>query len=116
MINETDSRARGSDSVHAFEEASARLVELQLHLAVHWRQIIHCAAERFATRTETSFVTNLSVHDFVKAYEVWVECAEQSYAEAVSKEEYCQLQSELANVALRLLLELRAPLAPKGHS
>jgi polyhydroxyalkanoate synthase len=58
------------------------------------------------------------VSEFMKAYEAWIECAEQSYAEAACKDEYCRLQSGLANAALRLLLETRARVdpAPKGRA
>jgi Poly(R)-hydroxyalkanoic acid synthase subunit (PHA_synth_III_E) len=103
----TDSLGSNSDTGHAFEEASARLVELQLGLTAHWRQVVHTAVRQFATRVDTSSSPHLSVDNLMGDYEAWIECAERAYAEVVSKEEYCRLQAELANAALRLLLQVR---------
>jgi polyhydroxyalkanoate synthase len=108
MDNHTDSPGSNSDAEHALAEGSARLVELQLQLATHWREVVHTAVERFSTRAGTSSVPYPSVDDLMKIYEVWIECAEQAYAEIVRKEEYCQMQAELVNAALRLLLQVRA--------
>jgi hypothetical protein len=108
MDSHTDSLASNSDAGRALEEGAVRLSELQLRLVAHWRQLIHTAVERFVTQAGTSSVPHLTVDDFMNIYEVWIECAEQAYAEIVRNEEYCQLQAELANAALRLLLEGRA--------
>lgn len=108
MGHHNDSPGSNSDTGRTFEEAAARLAELQLQLATHWRQVIHTAARQFATRGDVSSVPYLNVDGLMRDCELWIECAEQAYVEAVSKEEYCGLQAELANVALELLLQVRA--------
>jgi hypothetical protein len=108
MNNRIGSLGSSSDERYAFEEASARLVELQLRLMTHWWLVIHAAVERFAAQAESPAKPCLSVDELMKRYEAWIECAEEAYSEAVCGEEYCRLQAELANAALRLLLRVRA--------
>src|SRR5438477_369533 len=43
----------------------------------------------------------------LKLYELWVNCAEESYAATVRKEEFCRLQAQLANASAALLVEQR---------
>ncbi len=108
MGNQADNLRINSDAGRAFEDASVRLVALQLRLATHWRVVIHSAVERFAARVEISSVHSLSVDELMKVYEVWIDCAEKAYADVVSTEEYCRVQAELVNTALGMLLQARA--------
>lgn len=119
MSSHTDSLGSNSNTGHAFKEASARLVELQLRLATHWHEVIHTAVKRFATRTDTSQLPCGSVDELMKIYETWIDCAQQAYTDSVCTEEYCRLQAELANAALGLMLQVRAATAPaagNGHT
>src|SRR6266480_4952502 len=43
----------------------------------------------------------------LKLYELWVSCAEESYAATVRKDDFCRLQAELANTSAALLVEQR---------
>src|SRR5207302_472097 len=43
----------------------------------------------------------------LRLYELWVNCAEESYAATVRKEEFCRLQAQLANASAALLVEQR---------
>jgi hypothetical protein len=43
----------------------------------------------------------------MKAYELWVDCAESAYGTAVRKDDFARLQSQLANVSAALLVEQR---------
>ena len=87
---------------------SARLAELQFQLAAHWCRISRVAAELFAMRDGAVSGPRSRVDDPMERYALWIECAEQAYAEGVRTEEYCRLQAELANAALRLLLQMRS--------
>jgi len=43
----------------------------------------------------------------MKLYELWVNCAEESYAATVRKDDFSHLQAELANTSAALLVEQR---------
>src|SRR5438270_851884 len=62
------------------------------------------AAERFFELLK-SF--SLPGDGALKLYELWVNCAEESYAATVRKEEFCRLQAQLANASAALLVEQR---------
>src|SRR5256885_3086322 len=48
-----------------------------------------------------------SLDNALKLYELWVSCAEESYAATVRKDDFCRLQAELANTSAALLVEQR---------
>jgi hypothetical protein len=98
--------ARTHDAQRSFELV-AKLTQLQGQLAVHWSEIANTAARRFVARLGAAPVLPVTADDSVKLYELWVSCAEEAYAATVHKEEFAQLQAELANTSAALLVEQR---------
>lgn len=88
-------------------ELAARLTQLQGQLAMHWSEIARSAAQRFVTRLSASAAGAPTLDNALRLYELWVSCAEESYAQIVHKDEFCRLQAELANVSAALLVEQR---------
>jgi hypothetical protein len=84
-----------------------RLSQLQSQLASHWSEIAASAAQRFVARAGALPTGAPSLEGSLKLYELWVTCAEESYAATVHKDEFCRLQAELANTAAALLVEQR---------
>jgi len=85
----------------------ARLAQLQAQLASYWSEIAHDAAQRFVTRMGAAAGGAPTLDGALKLYELWVNCAEESYAATVRKEEFCRLQAQLANASAALLVEQR---------
>ncbi|HEY0768092.1 MAG TPA: poly(R)-hydroxyalkanoic acid synthase subunit PhaE [Steroidobacteraceae bacterium] len=85
----------------------ARLAQLQGQLAAHWSEIASTAAQRFVARLGTAGGGAPTLDNAMKLYELWVNCAEESYAAAVRKDDFCRLQAELANTSAALLVEQR---------
>src|SRR5438309_7033725 len=85
----------------------ARLAQLQAQLASYWGEIAHDAAQRFVTRMGAAAGGAPTLDGALKLYELWVNCAEESYAATVRKEEFCRLQAQLANASAALLVEQR---------
>jgi hypothetical protein len=84
-----------------------RLSQLHSQLASHWSEIAASAAQRFVARVGALGGGAPSLEGSLKLYELWVACAEESYAATVHKEEFCRLQAELANTTAALLVEQR---------
>jgi len=85
----------------------ARLAQLQGQLASHWSEIANSAARRFVTRLGAAAGGAPTLDNALKLYELWVNCAEESYAATVHKQDFCRLQAELANTSAALLVEQR---------
>jgi len=84
-----------------------KLTQLQGQLAVHWSEIAKSAAQRFVARLGGAASTPTTPEQALKLYELWVSCAEEAYAATVHKQEFAQLQAELANTSAALLVEQR---------
>jgi hypothetical protein len=85
----------------------ARLAQLQGQLAAHWSEIAGTAARRFIARLGASAGGAPTLDNAMKLYELWVNCAEESYAATVRKDDFSRLQAELANTSAALLVEQR---------
>jgi len=85
----------------------ARLAQLQGQLAAHWSEIASTAARRFIARLGATAGGAPTLDNAMKLYELWVNCAEESYAATVRKEDFSRLQAELANTSAALLVEQR---------
>jgi len=85
----------------------ARLAQLQGQLASHWSEIAGTAARRFVAHLGAMAGGAPSLDNALKLYELWVSCAEESYAATVRKDDFCRLQAELANTSAALLVEQR---------
>jgi hypothetical protein len=88
-------------------ELLAQLAQLQAQLAGHWHEIATSAATQFAARLGSLAGGAPTPQTAMKAYELWVDCAESAYAAAVRKDDFAHLQSQLANVSAALLVEQR---------
>ncbi|MBS0377931.1 MAG: hypothetical protein JSS29_05540 [Proteobacteria bacterium] len=86
-------------------ELLSRLTTLQGQLAAHLAQIARSATADFLARAAGRPLA--SAEDALRLYELWVECAEGAYAAAARREDYAQLQGELANASAALLVEQR---------
>jgi len=84
-----------------------RLGQLQGQLAAHWSEIANSAARRFVARVGAAAGGAPTLDNALKLYELWVNCAEESYAATVRKDDFCRLQAELANTSAALLVEQR---------
>jgi polyhydroxyalkanoate synthase subunit PhaE len=85
----------------------ARLAQLQAQLASYWGEIARDAAQRFVQRMGAAAGGAPTLDNALKLYELWVNCAEESYAAAVRKDEFCRVQAQLANASAALLVEQR---------
>jgi hypothetical protein len=85
----------------------ARLAQLQGQLAAHWSEIASTAARRFIARLGATAGGAPTLDNAMKLYELWVNCAEESYAATVRKDDFSRLQAELANTSAALLVEQR---------
>lgn len=85
----------------------ARLAQLQAQLASYWSEIARGAAQQFVARLPGALGGGANLDNALKLYELWVNCAEESYAATVRKEEFCHLQAQLANTSAALLVEQR---------
>jgi hypothetical protein len=85
----------------------ARLAQLQGQLAAHWSEIASTAARRFIARLGAAAGGAPTLDNAMKLYELWVNCAEESYAATVRKDDFSRLQAELANTSAALLVEQR---------
>jgi len=85
----------------------ARLAQLQGQLAAHWSEIASTAARRFVARLGATAGGAPTLDNALKLYELWVNCAEESYAATVRKDDFSRLQAELANTSAALLVEQR---------
>ena len=97
---------RGPETGGAWE-LLMKLGQLQGELARHWSEIAQGATQCFIARMRAAGVTDLSSEGALALYEKWVECAEEAYAAAVRKEDFCRLQAQLTNTAMALLLAQR---------
>ena len=88
-------------------ELLSQLAQLQGQLAGHWHEIATSAATRFAARLGSLASGPPTLDGAMKAYELWVDCAESAYGAAVRKDDFARLQSQLANVSAALLVEQR---------
>jgi hypothetical protein len=84
-----------------------RLAQLQAQLGAQWSEIASGCAQRFVARARTLGVGALTPERALKLYELWVDCAEESYAARVRSDEFASLQAQLANTAAELLLAQR---------
>ena len=84
-----------------------RLTQLQAQLAAHWGEIARNAAQQFIARVGSAGGGAPTLDNALKLYELWVNCAEESYAATVRTEEFCRLQAQLANTSAALLVEQR---------
>jgi hypothetical protein len=85
----------------------ARLAQLQGQLAAHWSEIASSAARRFVARVGATAGGAPTLDNALKFYELWVNCAEESYAATVRKDDFSRLHAELANTSAALLVEQR---------
>jgi hypothetical protein len=89
-------------------ELITQLAQLQAQLASHWHDIATGASQQFVARLGAhAAVGPPTLEGALKLYELWVDCAEQAYAASVHKDEFAQLQSQLANVSAALVVEQR---------
>ncbi len=85
----------------------ARLAQLQAQLASYWGEIARSAAQHFIARLPSAAGGAPTLDSALKLYELWVNCAEESYAATVRKEDFSRLQAQLANTSAALLVEQR---------
>ena len=88
-------------------ELLSQLAQLQAQLAGHWHEIATSPATRFAPKLGSLASGPPTLDGAMKAYELWVDCAEHAYGAAVRKDEFARLQSQLANASAALLVEQR---------
>lgn len=98
--------ATAAEGQRSFELLS-QLAQLQGQLAGHWHEIASSAATQFAARLGSLASGPPTLDGAMKAYELWVDCAESAYGTAVRKDDFARLQSQLANVSAALLVEQR---------
>jgi hypothetical protein len=98
--------ATAAEGQRSFELLS-QLAQLQGQLAGHWHEIATSAATQFAARLGSLASGPPTLDGAMKAYELWVDCAESAYGAAVRKDDFARLQSQLANVSAALLVEQR---------
>jgi hypothetical protein len=98
--------AQGADAQSAWE-LLMKLGQLQGELARHWSAIAQTSAQRFIARMQATGGADLSPERALALYETWVECAEEAYAAAVRRDDFCRLQAQLTNTAMALLLAQR---------
>jgi Poly(R)-hydroxyalkanoic acid synthase subunit (PHA_synth_III_E) len=98
--------ATAAEGQRSFELLS-QLAQLQGQLAGHWHEIATSAATQFAARLGSLASGPPTLDAAMKAYELWVDCAESAYGTAVRKDGFARLQSQLANVSAALLVEQR---------
>jgi Poly(R)-hydroxyalkanoic acid synthase subunit (PHA_synth_III_E) len=84
-----------------------RLAQLQVQLGAQWSEIASGCAQRFLARARTAGVGALTPESALKLYELWVDCAEESYAARVRTDEFASLQAQLTNTTAELLLAQR---------
>jgi Poly(R)-hydroxyalkanoic acid synthase subunit (PHA_synth_III_E) len=88
-------------------ELLMQLTQLQTQLGAQWSEIASGCAQRFAVRARTVAVGALTPESALRLYELWVDCAEESYAARVRTDEFASLQARLANITAELLLAQR---------
>jgi hypothetical protein len=88
-------------------ELMTQLAQLQAQLAAHWHEIATNAAGQFVARLGSLAGGPPTLDSAMKAYELWVDCAEAAYSAAAHKDDFARLQSKLANVSAALLVEQR---------
>jgi len=98
--------AQAADAQSAWE-LLMKLGSLQGELARHWSAIAQDSAQRFIARMQATGGADLSSERALALYETWVECAEEAYAAAVRRDDFCRLQAQLTNTAMALLLAQR---------
>lgn len=84
-----------------------RFAQLQAQLAVHWGEIARTSGRRLTARLDTLSIGSPNLESVMDLYDLWIDCAEQAYADTVRQNEFCRVQTELANTASALLVEQR---------
>ncbi|MGB6605319.1 MAG: poly(R)-hydroxyalkanoic acid synthase subunit PhaE, partial [Steroidobacteraceae bacterium] len=85
-----------------------QLAQLQAQLGAQWSEIASDCAQRFAARARAAGVGALTTPESaLRLYELWVDCAEESYGARVRTDEFAGLQARLANITAQLLLAQR---------
>jgi hypothetical protein len=88
-------------------ELITQLAQVQAQLATHWHEIATSAASQFAARLGSLASGPPTLDGALKVYELWVDCAEGAYGATVRKDDFADLQSQLANLSAALLVEQR---------
>jgi hypothetical protein len=81
-------------------------VGLQGQLAGHWSTVGRAAAEKFAMRLGNPTVSG-PFTDLRKLYDLYIDCAEEAYAETAHSEGFARSTADLINTAVALQLEGR---------
>jgi hypothetical protein len=89
-------------------EAWKRIDDAQRRLQRLWSDALREAAIAFAARLGPSQATALSAEEMRKLYDVWIECAEDSYARAAHGDAFCNALSEFVNASSLWRRELHA--------
>ena len=79
-------------------------IQLQSQLAAHWNTIAQNAGRSF-TRRAGAMTSVAHLTDVRKLYGLWIECAEEAYAQTASSDEFSRLLSELINIGMTLRLQ-----------
>ena len=93
----------------AFGSGAARIadllnkwVHLQSQLAAYWSTIGRAAAGKFAARVGS---LDGPLTDLRKLYDLWIDCAEEAYAETAHSEAFAHTVAEAINTAVAFQLE-----------
>ena len=89
-------------------EAWRQIDDAQRRLQRLWSDALREAAIAFAARLGPSQATALSAEEMRKLYDVWIECAEDSYARAAHGDDFCNALSEFVNASSLWRRELHA--------
>lgn len=103
--SDTSGRAPGPDAAR-MAVLLDQWVHLQSQLAVHWGTVGRATAGGFATQMG-KLTGSGSPTDLRKLYALWIDCAEEAYAETAHSEGFARCVAELINTAVALQLEAR---------
>jgi len=103
--------AGSADPARAFGPDAARIacllgqwVQLQGQFAAHWDTIGRAAAGKFGAQLARPAS---GAPDLRKLYDLWIDCAEEAYAQTAHSDAFARSVAELVNTALSLQIEGR---------
>jgi class III poly(R)-hydroxyalkanoic acid synthase PhaE subunit len=98
-------RAHGPDAARMASLLN-QWVHLQSQLAGHWSTVGRAAAEKFGMQLG-KLTGGGPFTDLRKLYDLWIDCAEEAYAETAHSEAFARSVADLINTAVSLQLEGR---------
>ena len=102
----------GMHSEHARDwqctlELVTKFVQLKGQLAVQWSEVARISGHHLIERLGRLSSEIFNLESAMNLHDLWIDCVEKAYADAVRKDEFCRVQAELANTATALLLQQR---------